>query len=90
MSITPYVDDDQDAINPHHPSPTSIDQNFVKTFLRFSPPPFSEREQIQDIYIIFTCCIIFTCFLVPQFVHNIILPFLLTDEEFKVTVLKSN
>ena len=60
--------------------------HFLKADLRFSPPPFSEREQIQDIYIIFTCCIIFTCFLVPQIIQKIMLPLLLTDEELKVKV----
>ena len=64
--------------------------DFCRNWLRFSPPPFSEREQIQDIYIIFTCCIIFTCFLVPQIVNKIILPFLLTDEELIVRVSKWN
>ena len=64
--------------------------DFCRNWLRFSPPPFSEREQIQDIYIIFTCCIIFTCFLVPQIVNKIILPFLLTDEELIVRVSNWN
>ena len=55
----------------------------------FSPPPFSERDQIQDIYILFTCCIIFTCFLVPQIVQKIMLPLLLGSIWWDFSFLES-